>query len=158
MNLLLLFIILNVVNVILQTVRAIATVKCGKMGAALTNAVAYGLYTVVIIYAVCGLPLWQKVLIVGAANFFGVYVVKWFEEKAAKDKLWKIEMAIPIGVNPYDIHRVLEQCGIANNWTDLGKWHIYNCYCYRKTQTQVCQNLTKENNGKISAYESAPLM
>ena len=49
MNLLTLFIILNIVNVIIQTVKSIATIKCGKYMAAFVNAVAYGLYTVVVI-------------------------------------------------------------------------------------------------------------
>lgn len=158
MNLLILFILLNVANVVLQTAKSICTVKCGKMVAALANAVAYGLYTVVIIYTVCDLPLIAKVVIVAAANFVGVYVVKAIEQKMEKDKLWKIEMAIPIGANPHDIHRILEQCGIANNWNDFGSWHIFNCYCYRKSQTKVCQVVTKENNGKISAYQAAPLV
>lgn len=158
MNLLLLFILLNIANVVLQTAKSICTVKCGKTVAAIANAVAYGLYTVVIVYTVCDLSLWLKIIVVALANFVGVYVVKAVEQKMEKEKLWKIEMAIPVGTNPHDIHRVLEQCGIANNWNNLGSWHIYNCYCYRKSQTQVCQVVAKENNGKISAYQAAPLV
>lgn len=158
MNLLLVFIILNVINVVLQTAKSICTVKCGKFMAAVANAAAYGLYTIVIIYTVCDLPLWQKVLIVAGANFVGVFVVKAIEQKLEKEKLWKVEMAIPIGVNPHYIHRILDQCGIGNNWQDIGNWHIYNCYCYRKSQTRVCQVVVKENNGKISAYTCAPLV
>ena len=47
MNTLLLFIILNAVNVFVQTIKSICTVKSGKTVAALVNAVAYGIYTVV---------------------------------------------------------------------------------------------------------------
>ena len=50
MNLLIMFIVLSIVNVILQTVKSICTVKCGKGVAALVNAIAFGLYTVVIVY------------------------------------------------------------------------------------------------------------
>ena len=56
-KLLILFIALNIVNVIIQTVKSLATVKCGKTVAAIVNAVAYGLYTVVVVYTVCDLPL-----------------------------------------------------------------------------------------------------
>ena len=52
MNLLILFIVLNIANVILQTAKSICTVKCGKLVAAIANAIAYGLYTVVIVYTV----------------------------------------------------------------------------------------------------------
>ena len=57
-TLLLTFIILNILNVIIQTVKSIATVKCGKTAAAIINAVAYGLYTIVTVYMMCELELW----------------------------------------------------------------------------------------------------
>ena len=81
-KLLLIFIILNITNVIIQTVKSLVTVKCGKTAAALINAVAYGLYTVVVIYTVCELPLYLKALIVAICNLVGVYVVKLIEERA----------------------------------------------------------------------------
>ena len=40
MNLLTTFILLNIANVIIQTVKSIATIKCGKTAAAVVNAVA----------------------------------------------------------------------------------------------------------------------
>ena len=45
MKLLILFIVMNIANVVIQTIKSLATVKCGKWGAAIVNAVAYGLYT-----------------------------------------------------------------------------------------------------------------
>ena len=57
------FVILNIVNVIIQTVKSLATVKCGKTVASIVNAIAYGLYTVVVVYTVCDLPLWLKVVV-----------------------------------------------------------------------------------------------
>ena len=94
MNLIILFILLNIANVIIQTVKSIATIKCKKGVAALINAIAYGLYTVVVIYMVCELPLWFKVLVIAVANLIGVYVVKLIEEKSRKDKLWKVEATV----------------------------------------------------------------
>lgn len=95
MKLLITFIILNIVNVILQTVKSIATLKCGKTVAALVNAVAFGLYTIVVVYINCELALWVKALVVALCNLIGVYIVKYFEEKARKDKVWRIEITIP---------------------------------------------------------------
>lgn len=158
MNLLILFIVLNIANVILQTAKSICTVKCGKLVAAIANAVAYGLYTVVIVYTVCNLPLWEKILVVAVANFIGVYVVKMVEQKLEKEKLWKIELAIPIANHDaQDIHHTLELREIPNNWTTLGSWNIFNCYCMTKHQTEICQSIAKDLHGKISAYQAAPL-
>ena len=80
MELLILFIVMNIVNVVLQTVKSIATIKCGKLMAGLINAVAYGLYTYIVVLTMCDLPLLAKCLIVALANFVGVYVVKLIEE------------------------------------------------------------------------------
>lgn len=168
MNLLFTFIVLNVVNVILQTAKSICTVKCGKFMAAVANAAAYGLYTIVIIYTVCDLPLWQKVLIVAGANFIGVFVVKAIEQKLGKEKLWKVEMAIPHnkvkqidtekGTDCFsEISDFFDSRNIPYNWQDLGDWRIYNCYCQTKQQTAICQKIAKEMDGKISAYVCAPL-
>ena len=55
MKLLITFIILNTLNVIIQTIKSIATVKCKKFTAAIINAVAYGLYIVVTVYMLCEL-------------------------------------------------------------------------------------------------------
>lgn len=158
MNLLILFIVLNIANVILQTAKSICTVKCGKLVAAIANAIAYGLYTVVIVYTVCNLPLWEKILVVAVANFIGVYVVKMVEQKLEKEKLWKIELAIPVANHDaQDIHHTLELREIPNNWITLGSWNIFNCYCMTKHQTEICQSIAKDLHGKISAYQSAPL-
>lgn len=158
MNLLLIFVLLNIANVVLQTAKSICTVKCGKTVAAIANAVAYGLYTVVIVYTVCDLSLWLKIIVVALANFVGVYVVKAIEQKMEKEKLWKIEMAIPYGNSAEYIRvKLADVYKIPNNYQTLGKWHIFNCYCMTKEQTAKCQVLAKEYNGKISAYTCAPL-
>ena len=94
MKLLITFIILNIFNVILQTVKSICTVKCGKTVAAIVNAVAFGLYTVVIVFTNADLRLMQKVLVVALSNLIGVYIVKWIEEKKRKEMLWKIEFTV----------------------------------------------------------------
>lgn len=159
MNLLILFIVLNVANVIIQTVKSIATVKCGKTVAALANAVAYGLYTFVVIFmTIDGINIWVKAGIIAAANFIGVYVVKAIEQKMEKEKLWKIELAIPISCSAEYIRvKLADVYGIPNHYQTLGKWHIFNCYCMTKEQTAKCQTICKEYNGKISAYQAAPL-
>lgn len=157
LELLLIFTILSIVNVILQTVKSIATFKCGKTLAAIVNAIAFGLYTVVLVYTNCDLPLLTKALVVAVCNFVGVWVVKYGEEKARKDKLWKIEMAVPMGTNLAVLKNRIEWCGVSCHYIEVGKWVVFNCYCERSGQTKAMVELAKEFNGKISAYESKPL-
>lgn len=156
MKLLILFIVLNIFNVILQTVKSIITIKCGKMASAIINAVAYGLYTIVTIYLMCELPLWWKAGIVAGCNFVGVYVVKLIEEKARKDKLWKLELACPI-VHHGDLHALLKEYNIPHSYVEAGKWVIFNCYCATQEDTRIVTDLGRKRECKFSAYESKTL-
>lgn len=155
-NLFWLFVILNVVNVIIQTVKSIATIKCGKGMASIVNAVAYGLYTVVVVYTVCDLPLWLKVVVVGGANLIGVYVVKLLEEKSRKDRLWKVEMACPLAY--YDeVNGLLAEKNIPHNHTFVGKWVMFNCYCMTQIDTRIVTDIGSKRECKFSAFETKTL-
>lgn len=156
-NLLWLFVGLNVVNVIIQTVKSLATVKCGKTIAALVNALAYGLYTFVVIYmTIDGLNIWVKAGIIALCNLIGVWVVKFIEEKSRKDKLWKVELACPI-VHHDDLHELLKENYISHNYVEAGKWVIFNCYCATQKDTRIVTDLGKKRECKFSAYESKSL-
>ena len=152
-KLLIIFIIMNILNVIIQTVKSIATIKCGKGTAAIVNAVAYGLYTYIVILMVCELPLLLKCVIVGGANLIGVWLVKFFEEKGRKDKMWKLELAIP-KAKAVAVNTMLNEKEIPHNYTVVGKWVMFNCYCATQEDTHNAKMICKKYNGKMSAYES----
>lgn len=157
MKLLIIFIVLNIVNVILQTVKSIATVKCGKMVASIVNAVAYGLYTVVIVYTNADLPLMSKVLVVALSNLVGVYVVKWAEEKRRKEMLWKIEFTVN-GKNTAEVARLLELAKIPHNFIDnVGKYTIFNAYCATQRQSESVKEIIKQYNAKYFVTETKEL-
>lgn len=152
-KLLIIFIALNVVNVIIQTVKSIATIKCGKVMAALVNAIAYGLYTVVVVYTVCDLPLWLKVVVVGVANLIGVYVVKWGEEKARKDKVWLVKTTIPTE-NAEQAKHFLEQAEISFTYYDLQKYFVFDTFCDTQEETTKVLQICKTCSGKAFATEN----
>lgn len=152
-KLLIIFIALNVVNVIIQTVKSIATIKCGKVMAALVNAIAYGLYTVVVVYTVCDLPLWLKVVVVGVANLIGVYVVKWGEEKARKDKVWLVKTTIPTE-NADQAKHFLEQAEISFTYYDLQKYFVFDTFCDTQEETTKVLQICKTCGGKAFATEN----
>lgn len=156
-KLLLIFIGLNIANVIIQTVKSIATVKCGKGVAAIVNAVAYGLYTIVTVYLLCELPLFWKAGIVALCNLVGVYVVKWCEEKARKDKLWKIEATV---FDPYtkSLHLDLTAEEIPCNYIPkIGKWSVFNIYCDTQEKSKKVKILLDKYNAKYFVSESKTL-
>lgn len=156
-TLLLTFIILNILNVIIQTVKSIATVKCGKTAAAIINAVAYGLYTIVTVYMMCELELWLKALIVALANLVGVYVVKLLEEKARKDKLWKVEATVLRGWTD-ELHRALVIANIPHNYLEnVGKYTLFNIFCETQSQSAKAKSILDIYNAKYFVTESKTL-
>ena len=155
-TLLLTFILLNIANVIIQTIKSIATIKCGKGVAAIVNAVAFGLYTVVTVYMMCELPLATKALIVAGCNLVGVYVVKYFEEKARKDKLWKVEVTIPAE----QAGQMIEDCkyyGFTYNYVNIEKWYLFNFYCPTQKDTANVRKLLHSYDAKYFVTESKNL-
>lgn len=157
MNLLIIFIIVNVLNVILQTIKSICTVKCGKLVAAAVNAVTFALYTFVIVFTtIDGISIWTKAGIVGAANFVGVYAVKAFEEKMRKTQLWKLEATFPIAYDGIidDIKECFDGWDIPNNYIIVGRHVIFNCYCYTCEQTDHARMVVSDLDGKLFVSES----
>lgn len=156
MKLLLIFIILNIINVILQTVKSIITIKGTKFSAAAINAVAYGLYTIVIIYTVCDLPLWQKALIVALTNFVGVYVVKMIEERRRRAKLWKIEATVKSSQSAARIENLLNEMKIPFNIIRTEGAHhlIFNIYSYTETESNYILQILKDNKAKFFINEN----
>ena len=156
-TLLLTFIILNILNVIIQTVKSIATVKCGKTAAAIINAVAYGLYTVVTVYMMCELELWLKALIVAVANLIGVYVVKFLEEKARKDKLWRVESTVEKCYRD-ELHETLLQIDISHNYIDnIGRYAVFNIYCPTQKESAIVKEILSKYNAKYFVTETKNL-
>ena len=156
MNLLLTFILLNIANVIIQTIKSIATIKCGKTAAAIVNAVAYGLYTIVTVYMLCELPLWWKAGIVALGNLVGVWVVKYFEEKARKDKLWKVEVTIPASQAHWLIDEA-EAEKIPFNYIDINKYYLFNFYCATQEDSRKVNVMLKAYDAKYFVSESKNL-
>lgn len=152
-ELLLIFIGLNILNVIIQTAKSIITVKSGKTIAAIVNAVAYGLYTIVTIYLLCDLPLLWKALIVALCNLVGVYVVKWIEEKARKDKLWLVKITVPAAEFQY-IKNALIGYDIPFTFYDVTKYIVFDTYCNTQKETNLVTDLCKKHNGKVFAAEN----
>lgn len=149
-NLLVTFIILNIANVIIQTIKSIVTVKGGKGVAAVVNAITFALYTVVTVYMMCDLPLLWKAGIVGLCNLVGVWVVKFLEEKARKDKLWKIEATF----DKEYLDTIHNRVGISHSYIDIGNKVIFNFYAENQRQSLIVKDVIQKYNGKYFVSES----
>jgi hypothetical protein len=160
-NAIIIFIIFNVLNVVIQTIKSIATIKCGKNVAAIINAIAYGLYTyIVVLTASDGVSLWFKIVVVALANLVGVWVVKFVEEKGRKDKLWKVEATLRSqNIEPqYDDCIIeLKESNIPFNYIDANKYIIVNCYCATQKESAQVKTILDKYHAKYFVSESKTL-
>lgn len=151
MKLLVFFIVLNIINVILQTVKSLVTMKGGKWTAAVGNAIAYGVYTVLLVYMTCDLSLWAKVIVVGGCNLVGVFIVKWLEEKMRKDRLWKVEATFPMKCKEAVEFSARQ---IPHNYIEIGSHVIFNFYCSTQEESAKVRSIIHRYDGKYFASEA----
>ena len=148
----LIFALATVINVTLSTVRAITTIKCGKWVSATMNALCYGFYPLIVMLTAQGtVDIIINMCITAIANFVCVWVIKLVEEKAKKDKMWKVEVAIP---NKYGNALHYDLRGLPHNYIEVGSWTMFNCYCMTQKDTKMVTDLAKQYEGKVSAYET----
>lgn len=154
MNAIILFVICTAVNVILSTIKSIATIKGGKFMAALMNALTYGFYSwVIILTTIDNLSTVSKMLITAACNFVGVYLVKLIEEKTRKEKLWQLSITVP---QKYieALHHDYTQINLPHNYINVVKWGVFTIYCETQKDTTKALEIAKQYGAKCFATEN----
>jgi hypothetical protein len=125
--------------------------------AAIVNALAYGLYTYIVILTMCELSTITKAVIVALCNLVGVYVVKLIEEKARKDKLWKVEATVLRGYTKR-LHRDLDLADIPHNFLEnVGKYTLFNIYCETQAQSTIAKEIMTKYEAKYFVSETKTL-
>lgn len=151
---LIVFIVLNILNVIIQTIKSIATIKCNPYIAASINAIAYGLYTIVVIYMNAeGLGIIWKAIIIGLSNLVGVFIVKYIEVKRRKDKLWKVEATVA-RTSISKIDSELDKAHIPHNYLIAQCYGIFNCYCATQKESIAVKNILDKYKAKYFVAET----
>ena len=156
-QLLITFFALSIVNVIFSTVRSIITINGGKTAASLLSGAYFAFYNVMMIYTVADFPMWQKCCITFVCNVVGVFLVKWGEEKARKDKLWKVEATV---YEPYKESLIndLKKADLPFNYIEgIGKYVLFNIYCETQADSKAVKGLLDFHKAKYFVSESKSL-
>lgn len=150
-NFLILFICLSIINVVFSTIRSIVTIKGGKVLASLFSGGYFAFYNIMMIYTVADFSMWQKCLITFICNVIGVYLVKWGEEKATKDKLWKIEVTVRNAVVE-ELHSRMAE--ISHHYVPVGKNTKFEFYCETQAESKMVKEIVKKYGAKYFVAES----
>ena len=158
MKLIIIFIVLSIINVIFSTIRSIVTIKGSKITASLISGGYFAFYNIMLLYTVADFPMWQKCLITFVCNVVGVWLVKFFEEKARKDKLWKVEATV-LAEYTRSLHCDLTVEEIPNNYiTGIGKYTVFNIYCETQKDSAKAKEILDKYKAKYFASESKSLI
>lgn len=165
MNIILLFTILQLINVVLSTIKSIVTVKGTTFQSALMNTIYYSLYTIIVIYTVSdfGCGAWDlliKIAIVGITDFIGVYISAWLMNRFKKDKLWEIVATVDQSVSIYAVElteMALKESNISYNVTPTQKQNEYVFHIYSKNQneSQTIKAILNEWKAKYIVHEES---
>jgi hypothetical protein len=132
MKILIIFFILSLANVVLQTMKSILTVKSSKAVASIVTALAFAFYYVVI-KQMADVDLLQVVIITIITNLIGVWFSIWFLDKTRKEQLWCITATIPVDEKLYITDRI--------SYTKIidasGKNAILDFYCKTRNETKL---------------------
>ena len=152
------FVILNFINVLINTARSLTTVKGGKWVASVMNALCYGYYTVIIVItATYEMPLLMKCIAVAIVNFVGVFTIKFCEEKMQKEKRWVFLATAKIENNAViDVAEKLKALEIKLVYTTVIENELYTLQIFSNTrkESEMITAILENYNIKFSAIET----
>ena len=152
------FVVLNFINVLVNTARSLLTIKGGKWIASVMNAVCYGYYTIIIVItATYEMPLLIKCIAVAFVNFVGVFTIKYCEEKMQKDKMWIYNATAKICTNKlYSVIKLLKEANIKLVYNTVVENELYTIQIFSNTQkeSEMIKAILENYNIKYYAIES----
>lgn len=147
----------SIINVILNTIKSIITIKGSTRAAAIMNAVTFGFYTI-IVKQISDFDLIVTVPITIFANLFGVYLAKWILHFFQKDKLWRISCTISkkhyidIGV----FKEKFDKYNIEYTIIPLDEYkssYIIDIFSKTQGESELIKEIITTNNIKYTVYE-----
>ena len=144
------FLLISLVNVMLNSIKSICVVRYGRGINVLMNVIAYSFY-VVVVKQTASLPLIITIAATAVANALGVWLSYVILDMLQKDRLWKIEVVVP--------RRYMEVLHVTLNYVphtfiEAGPKTIFNFYCNTKKETREVVEQCKKYNGKFFAVEN----
>lgn len=154
MNAIIFFALMTIINVTLSTIRSLCTIKGGKWLSAITNAVCYGFYPLIVMLTAKGtVTILVNMIITAVVNFVCVWLIKLVEEKARKDKLWLVKCTIPNEMVE-EMYEALEMSDIPYTDIPVRDYIVFDTYCTTQEETQMIKEFCTAAGGKMFATEN----
>lgn len=151
-GMLVIFTICSLVNVILNTMKSIVTVKGTTFAAANMNMVTFGFYTLVL-KQIANMPLEITVPVVMITNFIGVYFASWILKTVRKDRLWRISATVKENRVSFVEHALASKDIKFNKITASNHRTIFDIFSQTQGESFLIKEILQENNAKYHIIE-----
>ena len=151
-----LFIILQIVNVILSTIKSIVLSKGYKWGTIISNTIYFGIYTAVLKQLALIDDMFLLVVITMIANFFGTWVGFDILERIRKADLWIVKTVVKID-RIKDYKAALNEAGIKyisyqTTWDECTAVDIFS---ESRDESKIIKKILEQFDAKYSVYVSS---
>ncbi len=156
-----LFFILQLINVIFSVIKSLLLFKGTKFQAAITNAVYYSLYTVIVIFMVSDFTenaIWNwiiKISIVFVTNFVGAFISFEITDFLRKDKIWEVTA---IFKNRDEINEAFSKFNSQNidcyiSHSSSNGFNVLKIYSDNRKTSKIIDKIIKKYKTKTIVHE-----
>ena len=151
-NVIVVFCICSLVNVILSTLKTLIMVNAGRGSAIIINAVCYGFYTLVV-KQLTSVDYMTAVTVTILANIVGVWLSYKIMDLFKKDKLWRITVTLKNKKALGECKVNLEKYNIG--FTPIEKTNSIDIYSYNQKESAIIKNILANYDYKYFIQEMA---
>ena len=151
-NVVIVFCICSLINVILSTLKTLIMVNAGRGSAIIINAVCYGFYTLVV-KQLGAVDYVTAVVVTILANIVGVWISYKIMDLFKKDKLWRITVTLKS-------NKALEECKNHLDKYNIGFTPIkdslsIDVYSYNQKESAIVKSILANYDYKYFIQEMA---
>ena len=151
-NVIVVFCICSLINVILSTLKTLIMVNSGRGSAIIINAVCYGFYTLVV-KQLTSVDYMTAVTVTILANIVGVWISYKIMDLFKKDKLWRITVTLKS-------KKALDECKVNLEKYNIGfkkikKTNSIDIYSYNQKESAIIKNILANYDYKYFIQEMA---
>ena len=151
-NVVILFCICSLVNVILSTLKTLIMVYAGRGSAIIINAVCYGFYTLVV-KQLTAVDYVTAVVVTIVANIIGVWISYKIMDMFKKDKVWRITATLK---NQKEYQECIENLKKYNiGFTQIERTNSVDIYSYNQKESAIIRNILSNYKHKYFIQEMA---
>ena len=151
-NLVIIFCICSLINVILSTLKTLIMVNSGEKMAILINAICYGFYMLVV-KQVAGVDYVTAVMVTVVANIVGVWLSYRIMNLFKKDKLWRITVTLKTSRDVDVCEDTLQKYNIG--CTRIKDSTSIDIYSYNQKESTIIKNILANYDYKYFIQEMA---